>query len=195
MRLNIAPHLARAKMTQSALADRVGVNKGFMSEIISGKKSPSVETLIAIATTLNVKAGDLFDDAADPPPPPQRPNGMEEEAQPYTHRPRKDEDQIRALYSGRARNAAITHRASVDMPGFGIVAGDLIVCDLARFPTPGEVAIAVLIDTDAGTAHSFIRRFVPPLLLTGETTAAQSVQIDASGLDVRHPVIGVIRGT
>jgi len=47
-------------MTQSDLADAVGVNKSFISEIASGKKKPSFETQQAIADALNVDVGALF---------------------------------------------------------------------------------------------------------------------------------------
>lgn len=197
MRLNIAPLLARSRMTQSALADQIGVKKGFMSEVISGKKSPSVETLIAIADALKVPVGDLFDDAAAPLPraPDATASGMSEDALPFTHQVATNADPIRTLYADRARNAAITHRAAASFPGFGITAGDLIVCDLSRLPSPGEVAIAVAVDTDTGTAQSLIRRYAPPFLLGGDGMAAQAIDLAQSGLELRHPVVGVIRGT
>lgn len=196
MKLAIAPQLARAGMTQTALADRVGVNKGFMSEVVSGKKYPSVETLMAIAAALGVPVVALFDDApTDQGAARAEPAGMAEDATPYTPAATTHGDPVRTLYASRARNAAITHRAAVDMPGFGITAGDLLVCDLSRLPSPGEVTVAVAVDTDTGTAQTMIRRYTPPFLLAGAALAATTIAIETSGIDIRHPVIGIIRGT
>jgi transcriptional regulator with XRE-family HTH domain len=195
MKLNILPHLTRQKMTQNALADKIGVRKGFMSEIISGKKSPSLETLRAIAGALDVPVGSLVDDLPFSTAQREGAPGMAEDASPFTHALPANVDPIRALYANHARNAAITHRAAVNLPGFGIVAGDLIVCDLSRLPTPGEVAIAVSIDTETGTAVSMIRRYAPPFLLGGDPLATATALMEQSGLDLRHPVIGIIRGT
>lgn len=60
MTLKIKQLLDARDMTQTALADRVGVAKGFISEIIAGKKRPSFETQMAIAEALDVDVGALF---------------------------------------------------------------------------------------------------------------------------------------
>jgi len=65
MKLRIKDILRDKRLTQTALSDLVGVKKGFMSEIIAGKKNPSVETLGKIADALNVSIGELFE---SPPP-------------------------------------------------------------------------------------------------------------------------------
>ncbi|MEO8530853.1 MAG: helix-turn-helix transcriptional regulator [Deltaproteobacteria bacterium] len=62
MKLNISAALVRSGMTQSALADAVGIGKGFLSEIISGKKDPSFETFKRIAKVLEIDTGEAFDD-------------------------------------------------------------------------------------------------------------------------------------
>jgi DNA-binding XRE family transcriptional regulator len=48
-------------LSQDALAERVGVSKTTISEIESGRKTGSVETLLAIAKALNVEIGDLVE--------------------------------------------------------------------------------------------------------------------------------------
>ena len=154
----------------------------------------TVDALHAVAVALGVEfiwlaEGRTFPRTADTAP------GMAEDAQPFTHAIPPDADPIRALYADRARNASITHRAAMDLPGFGIGTGDLIVCDLSRLPAPGEVAIAVAIDSDTGTAQTLIRRYAPPFLLGGEAMQTRAIDIAGAGLDIRYPVIGVIRGT
>lgn len=121
--------------------------------------------------------------------------GLSEEASPYIPSAPIDPNPIRALFSDRARNAAITHRAIVDMPGFDIRAGDLMVCDLARLPETDEVALAVSVDTNAGTSATMVRRYVPPFLISGDALHPDTIELAKANLDLRHPVIGVIRGT
>lgn len=47
-------------MNQTQLADALGVQKGFVSELVSGKKSPSFETFVALCTALNASPNELF---------------------------------------------------------------------------------------------------------------------------------------
>lgn len=46
--------------TQQILAEKVGITGAFLSEIETGKKRPSYETLSALAAILNCSAGDLL---------------------------------------------------------------------------------------------------------------------------------------
>lgn len=46
--------------TQQVLAEKVGITGAFLSEIETGKKRPSYETLSALATVFNCSAGDLL---------------------------------------------------------------------------------------------------------------------------------------
>ena len=48
-------------LTVSALAERAGVAKGYLSEIETGKKTGSLNTLRAVATVLDVDIDDLCD--------------------------------------------------------------------------------------------------------------------------------------
>ena len=60
MKLKLGDLLKRRKMSQTALADAVGVNKSFISELVSGKKTPSLKTQRAIAAALEVDIGQIF---------------------------------------------------------------------------------------------------------------------------------------
>lgn len=62
MKNRIKEFIALRESTQSQLADLVGVGKGFISEVIAGKKNPSWETQLAIASALDVAPGALFMD-------------------------------------------------------------------------------------------------------------------------------------
>ena len=49
-------------LTQEKLAERVGINNSFLSQIERGLKAPSLKTLHALATDLGVGVGQLFGD-------------------------------------------------------------------------------------------------------------------------------------
>jgi len=53
------------KMTLDGLATKTGLNKGYLSRIERGEKSPSVATVIKIAESLAVPVGMLFGEQTD----------------------------------------------------------------------------------------------------------------------------------
>lgn len=50
----------QAGLTQGELADRAGLSQAYLSQIESGSKDPSVETLQKLANTLGIEPGSLF---------------------------------------------------------------------------------------------------------------------------------------
>lgn len=48
-------------MSQTELADKVEAGKGYISELVNGKKYPSLEMLMQIADALDVEASELFE--------------------------------------------------------------------------------------------------------------------------------------
>jgi transcriptional regulator with XRE-family HTH domain len=53
--------LARAKgLSANRLADFAGLGRGFVSNVLTGKKSPTVRTLSKVAKALDVEVRDLF---------------------------------------------------------------------------------------------------------------------------------------
>jgi transcriptional regulator with XRE-family HTH domain len=71
------PALARLRarreekgMSIRTLARRIGVSPSLVSQIETGKVNPSVGTLVAITTELELSLDVLFADASPPPPPP-----------------------------------------------------------------------------------------------------------------------------
>ncbi len=50
----------RRKLTQQALADKVGVRQETIARLESGKRQPSMDLLHRLAKVLRVKAGDLL---------------------------------------------------------------------------------------------------------------------------------------
>lgn len=56
---NIKKLLKQKNMTQTELADKVGITRGGMSAIVNGKYNPKHENLIKISKILNVRPRDL----------------------------------------------------------------------------------------------------------------------------------------
>ncbi|TCT21217.1 helix-turn-helix domain-containing protein [Thiobaca trueperi] len=50
-------------LTQSKLANELPVTQGYLSQIENGIRTPSIQTLDAIAKRLNVKVADLMKEA------------------------------------------------------------------------------------------------------------------------------------
>ena len=50
-----------AKISQEELAARMGVDQAYVSRLEAGEKNPTVTTLQAAASALEVEARDLFD--------------------------------------------------------------------------------------------------------------------------------------
>jgi len=64
MELRIKEILKEKGFTSIWLASQVGITQPNMSNIVSGKSNPSLETLEKIANTLNVPIADLFEQPA-----------------------------------------------------------------------------------------------------------------------------------
>jgi transcriptional regulator with XRE-family HTH domain len=55
----------RTGVTLEQLAERTGLNKGYLSRIESGEKSPSIATLLKLSAELGVPASQLFGEEVD----------------------------------------------------------------------------------------------------------------------------------
>lgn len=61
MELRIKNILKEKGMTNIAIADKVGITRPNMSNIVNGKTKPSLDTLEKIAEALNVHISELFE--------------------------------------------------------------------------------------------------------------------------------------
>ncbi|MBP0484649.1 helix-turn-helix domain-containing protein [Sagittula salina] len=64
MKLQIKQVRRRKKVSQTALAEAIGISKGYMSQIESGTRKLSVEMQNAIANALRVNPSELVDFSA-----------------------------------------------------------------------------------------------------------------------------------
>lgn len=181
MQLALAPLIAQSGMTQSALAEAIGVKKGFMSEIVSGKKSPSLDTLVRIAEALQVDIGDMFSGRAVAPRTPAPAKAQADDAILYDWGTTPEPDTPEALATalvGTVRHPA-TYRVAADLPWLGLRAGDILLCDLARRPQDGDIVLIGITDAAGFNARTSIRRFRGGLAICADPAEADpAVQLD-----------------
>lgn len=79
-------------------------------------------------------------------------------------------------------------------PGFGLLQGDVLICDMARVPRPGELALVTITDEDTASSVTTLRRYLPPYLPSCDISDNPPLRTDHPGVTVRYPVIGSIRG-
>lgn len=157
-------------MTQSALADAIDVKKGFISEIVSNKKSPSLETLVRIAGALNVGVGDLFANSTTALARPSPPPGLKDEAVPFDWQGFRDgkrsSDAIEAAQ--RPLRHPATYQISAAIPWLALLSGDVLICDLGRPPADGEIILVGKSDADGFNTRTLVRRAKGHLALSGD---------------------------
>lgn len=184
MKMHLAPFLKRAGLSQTALAAAVGISRGYMSELTSGKKAPSIAVLNDIARVLGVDPGALIQDD-DPRP------GMAEAPQRYSYEP----DVLSLPGPNTVEMAAVAPDAKHPSwwvaqrgaPGFGILPGDRIVVDLGAAPAPGDLVLATPADPESIT---LLRRWAGPWLFDDNgTEAPRSSSRGVAILGVVHAVL------
>lgn len=194
MKLSIGPALARKKMSQAELANRIGVSKGFVSEMISGKKRPSTETLQSIALALDVSISELYEQRGTFTYDARSEIGQSgfSEAKPAEFTGRKN------LLSEAASNLIspdIRHQthyvATKAMLGFGILAGDILVVELQHRAETGDLVIAKIADPETSTSTTVVRRLYGNILASSDNEAPP---IDLSQNDQNAAVLGTIEG-
>lgn len=63
---NILAGIERQRMNQKELAERTGVSRCYISQIISGKRDPSVKILGKISNALDCSLAELLEDRTAP---------------------------------------------------------------------------------------------------------------------------------
>lgn len=158
---------------------------------------PRLETIAEMAHGLGVPLHVLTGDEHSAPA--TNAAGFHEAAAAYDLQPYPvaDEDPqrvIRAIFGPRAITPA-TYQVGEPMPAFQLEAGDVLSCDMARLPNPGELALVNRFEDGLDHQVTEVRRYLPPYLLSGACASNPDiVRIDAPGVAVRFPVIGSIRG-
>lgn len=157
--------LRRNGMTQQQLADALGVSKGYVSELVSGKKNPSTPMLRRIADALNATVDDILtegpvSDAAGP-------AGFSEPQAELSPAPESPSlrQLVKLLAPGSAHVQA--YRAGRAFPAFAILPGDLLLIGTPPTVRDGDLVIATLSNGQPHHGVTVLRqrmgdRLVPP---------------------------------
>lgn len=150
--------LHRHNMTQSELAERIEVSKGFVSEIISGRKRPSVATLQKIAEALQVPIDQLYE-TGDTSRSAHRmaiTGFTESDLVPLEDHLKPECDALLAL--GKLSQAPANHpalyRTRRAVPAFSILAGDILLIDLKPNPLDGQAVLVQVTNPETGEADT-----------------------------------------
>jgi transcriptional regulator with XRE-family HTH domain len=160
-KLNLGRLLRAKGMTQTALADAVGVQKGFMSEIVSGKKDPSLETLQKIIAVLQVDPSEAFADDDQLMPMKTavindaRRGFREDEAKPFA-------GPMPATITGPNGTTLIPYQISTHLPAISLRAGDILLVDLKKQPVDDDLILVGLTDKDGFQPTTLVRRYRAP---------------------------------
>lgn len=201
----IAERGAALSLSESAISGRAGSKdmiRNWRRSVESGTPlNVKLASLDAVARELGVTTEWLIrgEGPQERPgrPPADRASGFSDQAVPFTFpvRPADPQGPQPALAAVFGPGSLAGYRIAVDLPAFSLCAGDVLVADMSRLPTTGELAVARLIDEGDGTAQTLVVRYLPPFLPGGRLASDANLwRIDQPGMTVRFPVIGSIRG-
>lgn len=166
----IAERLPNDHGIKSRLAAHMGIDQPKLSKIIKGLrqvKPTEAKRAVDFFSALNTKTI-----AKETRPTPAEPKLLEvqEDAAPFLTKGRSPEHTLSALCY--AATTPELFRAEVDLPGFLIAQGDILVVDLSREPTIGELALIAFRDEIDQTSSWGIRRWLGNAMLTGDGRGA-----------------------
>lgn len=191
MKMDLATALRNRGMKQTELADAVGVNRSFISDIAKGKKKPSLAVLERMVEVLGVNPSDLYEPESLPAPPQ---GFFEQDVIPFGRgRDTPLAQAVRYLAPDAIRPEV--WRADRSMPSLGILRNDLLIVDIGRVATDGQIGIFGLIGPNGTTAHTSARRLVGGWLLADDPAETPIARADMRFVASEHgPVVGVLRG-
>jgi hypothetical protein len=100
---------------------------------------------------------------------------------------------LRRIFGTAGRTLA-EHWLTDAIPAFHLLAGDVIVVDLALTPKPGQLCIASRL-TGPRDQALIVARFWGDWIDLGDTSLnGAPIRTDAPGITARNPIIGVLRG-
>ncbi len=149
MSLNLKNLLDEKGVSQTTLAQALGASRGYVSEIVSGKKQPSLEMLERIAAELNVSTGDLFAN--------NRAQGFEEPSvRAFVAKSPSAKRHVAALTRALAPHARhpILHEITQCCPAAMLMKGDLLIADAHPDPTDGDLVVVQVQDTESGEVET-----------------------------------------
>lgn len=202
IRKNLAALIEERATNPAALGRKAGLGYTGVRDILTGKsQNPTQGTLTKIAAALEVDMAQILGQPVARLPIRTLANAtaLAEDAVPFAFTPTAappgtNLNMLQSLFGAGVSNPA-TFRVTTHQPAFGYLPGDVLVADISRLPTPGEICLVTIADDDTATSHTEIRRYLPPFLVAGDPSSPEQTRgLDQPGLNVRHPITGMIRG-
>lgn len=202
IRENISALMQDKGTNESALAKRAMLGHTAVRDILSGKSNnPTQGTLAKIAAALEVEVAALTGQPVTMLHIRGRSEtlGLSESAVPYSFRPHvvaqgSNQNPLNSIFGSDLANPA-TYRVSTHQISFGYLPGDILVADISRLPSTGDICLVTVFDDSNATSTTHLRRYLPPFLAAGDPADAnQLLRVDSPGVTVRHPIVGMIRG-
>nr|WP_306043470.1 MULTISPECIES: LexA family transcriptional regulator [unclassified Mameliella] len=179
----ILKQLKTLRMTQTALAEKVGISAGYLSELISGKKQPSMSTLSAIAEALEISTAELHGA-------PTPSSGFHEPTESFVSPVKETPADLRKALMEQPGHASYrVNRAALP---FGILAGDIIILELGKSGQSGDLVIATRVD-DQGAAETFLARKIAETFVLPDPQDAPLKSNGAATITVMGRVSAVFR--
>jgi transcriptional regulator with XRE-family HTH domain len=195
MKIDLASLLKRRGMKQSQLADRLGISRAYVSEMVSGKKAPSTEMIMRLAEALAVGPDEFFTTPDYSQSPDDQPGFREESDAYFASDADAEAARLQAMRAMTQGGTVCTLIANRSLPGFAILAGDKLVIDLGRKRTLGKLAAVTKADMQSGVATTFIKRIESQALYDHDAlTPGERWQSKTYNYAVLGEVIGLIRG-
>jgi len=191
MKISLGSALDRSGITQAELARRTGVTRGFVSLVVAGKKTPSVDLLGKMAAAMGLSIADI----AQPETAPARAAGFAESAvEPIATDAASLQWQAIKALNPSLRQPAL-YRLKHSQPGLFLMPGDVLVLDLARKPTVGDTVVITALDKNTGSVQTAVRRFLERWLLTGDPAdPPEPIDPNDESVAVLGVIASVLRG-
>lgn len=202
IRQNIADQLVEKGTNETAVAKKAGLGHTAVRDILTGKSNnPTQGTLAKIAAALQIDIGAITGQPAAmiPTRTVATIGGLSESAAPYAFRPHpvpqgSNQSPLIAIF-GPTLSTPATYRVGTHQISFGYLPGDILVADMSRLPTTGDICLVTLADDNTATSTTHLRRYLPPFLAAGDPADPdQLLRVDSPGVTVRYPIVGMIRG-
>lgn len=202
IRKNISTLLLDKGTNQAAVAKKAALGHTAVRDILTGKSNnPTQGTLAKIAAALEVEVAAITGQpvAMIPTRSSNRIGGLSESATLYSFQPHavpqgSNHNPLNSIFGPSLSNPA-TYRVSTHQISFGYLPGDILIADISRLPTTGDICLVTVADDDAATSTTHLRRYLPPFLAAGDPADAdQLLRVDSPGVTVRYPIVGMIRG-
>jgi transcriptional regulator with XRE-family HTH domain len=185
MKLALKPLLESRGMTQTALAEKIDVSRGYMSLLVNNEREPSAAVLTRLAAALKVSPGELFEAGS------AVSQGLEEAVVPYIGR--KDASRAFEHMLVRRPRSPMLYEIKIDLLTFGFLRGDVLIADLNGTAQPGDIVVANR-EEDYGVGSTRLARWADPWLIDADPKAPPSRLDDARPQAIMAVVLGSVRG-